>query len=515
MQDFELVLGRIHPCAQEATVVEGLLIRDGKVVAIGSRSELEQLAGGLTRIGFVRDFEDRTILPGFIDCHLHVFWLGSLLLRQADLVDSSDMEEVLRRLRSHADQTSCPWILGRGWDQDKLSEKREPTRAELDRCFPDKPVLITRVCGHCAIANSAAIDHLSADDRDAGDPETGRYTETAIAAFHRVIPELTRDEQEEAVRRAEAVALRNGITTVGTLLDTSDQMGAYFRLHRRRELRFRVVGMPPWKSVDALHANGVGTGFGDDQLRFGGAKLFADGSFGARTALLSSPYSDHPDTSNLGIRIYEPADLVRRVTEADRKGFQIVIHAIGDQAVREAVEAIETALDGQPNCLRHRIEHVSLAQADLRKRMAEAGILAVVQPQFVTSDTWTGERLGPERAIDAYPFRTLRDNGVRLGLSSDCPVEKLDPFALLAAAVWRHPWSPGGGLTLDEALSDYTQGSAYALGIENSVGSLQAGKWADYVVVSRSPWGLSESEFRELTVEETFVAGISQERQTL
>ncbi|MFY7953823.1 MAG: amidohydrolase, partial [Armatimonadaceae bacterium] len=340
-----------------------------------------------------------------------------------------------------------------------------------------------------------------------------RYTETAIAAFHRYIPALTSDEQEEAVRRAEKVALRVGITTVGTLLDTSDQMGAYFRLHRRRELRLRVVGMPPWTSVEALHANGVGTGFGDDQLRFGGAKLFADGSFGARTALLSSPYSDHPDTTNLGIRIYTSEELTGRVVEADRKGFQIVIHAIGDQALREAIGAIETALENRPNVLRHRIEHVSLAPADLRERMAGSGILAVVQPQFVTSDTWTGERLGPDRSADAYPFRALRDGGVRLGLSSDCPVERLDPFALLAAAVWRDAWSPQGGLTLDDALEDYTMGSAYALGIENAVGSLETGKWADYVVLDCSPWDLSESEFKEMTVSETFVAGVSRERQ--
>jgi len=493
-------------------MVPAMLLSNGKVVATGTVPEMIDRAGGEGRIQEVRDYGDATVLPGFIDSHLHVFWLGTLLLRQVDLTGCSDLPDLLNRLGKHGEHSEFPWILGRGWDQGRLREGREPTRRDLDSVFPNRPVLITRVCGHCAIANSVAINLLEPTESAAGDPETGRYTETAIAAFHRLIPTMTPEQQEEAVSRATKVAIAQGITTVGTLLDTADQMGAYHRLNQRGALQLRVVGMPPWTSVEALAANGVGTGFGSDQLRFGGAKLFADGSLGARTALLSSPYFDDTDPSNVGVRIYAPEELTRRVRVADSHGFQIVIHAIGDQAVREAVEAIESALDGRPNRLRHRIEHVSIAPPDLRQRIADAGIVAVVQPQFVTSDTWTGERIGPERSGHAYPLRALRDLGVPLALSSDCPVEALDSLALIAAAVWRHPWSLEGGLSMDEALHDYTLGSAFAIGMEDRVGSLEPGKWGDYVVLSDSPWSLTQAEWKRLRVEEVAIAGVVQER---
>jgi predicted amidohydrolase YtcJ len=369
---------------------------------------------------------------------------------------------------------------------------------------------VSRICGHAAVVNSAALAQVTPEERAAGDPDMGLYTEGDITAFYRRVPPLSEAEAEEAVLHASAVALRTGITSVGTLLDTPEQMGAYARLRRNGRLPLRVSGMPPYSTIASLHVNGVNTTYGDEWLRFGGAKFFSDGSLGARTALLAAPYADDPDRpQNLGIRIYEPEDLKAKARDAQEKGFQVVVHAIGDQAVRETLDAIEFALgpDGDNRYHRHRVEHASILPPDQMERMARRQIVAVVQPQFVTSDTWTGERVGLGRAPWAYPFRTMIHAGIPLALSSDCPVERLDAFACLAAAVGRHPWSPKETLTPEEALRCYCLGGAYAAHAEDRLGSLEAGKLADFVILSDDLTRMGADGIRGLTAERVFIGG--------
>jgi predicted amidohydrolase YtcJ len=455
------------------------------------------------------DLGGKTVVPGFIDSHLHLVWYGTGLLRHADLLGAGGVDEVLSRMAQHRDRYDGPWLQGRGFDQDKMAERRFPTRADLDRVSATRPIVITRVCGHAVVVNSAALALVTPEERAAGDAETGLYTETAISPFYRRIPPLSETEMEEAVLRAASVALSTGITGIGTLLDVPEQMGAYARLRRKGKLPLRVVGMPPYASIGGLHERGVGTTFGDEWLRFGGAKFFSDGSLGARTALLAAPYADEDRPENLGVRIYDPDDLKAKCADAQAKGFQIVIHAIGDQAVRESLDAIEHALgpDGDNTYHRHRIEHASLLPPDQLERMARRKIVAVVQPQFVTSDTWTGERVGPMRAPWAYPFKSMLDAGIPLALSSDCPVERLDAFACLESVVGRHEWSPGERLSAEEALTAYCLGSAYALHAEERLGSLEPGKLADFVVLSADPVSLSATEIGRLKAEAVYVGG--------
>jgi predicted amidohydrolase YtcJ len=359
------------------------------------------------------------------------------------------------------------------------------------------------------VVNSAALALVSEEERAKGDSDTGLYAETAISPFYRRIPPLSEAEMEDAVLRAAAVALRTGITSLGVLLDVPEQMGAYARLRRTAKLPLRVTGMPPYAAVASLHAHGVGTMFGDDRLRFGAAKFFSDGSLGAHTALMSAPYSDKDRPNNLGVRIYPPDDLKAKVADAQEKGFQVAIHAIGDQAVSESLDAIEYALgpDGDNAFHRHRIEHASMLPPDQLRRMAERRIVAVVQPQFVTSDTWTGERVGAARAPWAYPFKEMLDAGIPLALSSDCPVERLDAFACLAAVVGRQAWSPEGGLTPMEALCAYCLGGAYSLHAEDRLGSLEPGKLADFVVLSDNPTGLDAAGLARLAAEQVYIGG--------
>jgi predicted amidohydrolase YtcJ len=482
-----------------------MCVFDGKIVYVGDDATALRFAGPTTRR---LALAGRTVVPGFCDAHVHLFWYGQQLLRQADLVGSRNIEDMLARLSALARRNPTGWLQGHGFDQDKLADGRFPTRRDLDRVSRDRPIIVSRICGHAAVVNSASLAVVTDPERAAGDPEAGLYTEGNIAAFYRRIPPMDEAEMESAALLACDVALRTGITSVHTLLDTPRQMIAWSRLCRAGKLPIRVTAMPQYDAVEQLHAHGVRSGFGDDRLRFGAAKLFSDGSLGAQTALLADPYADRPDTR--GQRIYAPDDLKRRCLDAQRRGFQLAIHAIGDQAVRETFDAIEFALDsiGESNEFhRHRVEHVSLCPPDCLRRMAERKVVAVVQPQFVRSDSWTPERIGPARVPWAYRFKSLLKAGVPLALSSDCPVERLDAFACLAAAVGRAEWSPNETLSPAEALHAYCLGGAYAAHAERISGSLAPGKVADFVVLSDDPTRLAADQIERLRAERVFVAG--------
>ena len=428
---------------------------------------------------------------------------GVHLMREADLVGCASIDEISSRLSAIAAK-SQGWIQGHGFDQDKLKERRFPTRADLDRVSSSRPIIISRVCAHAVVVNSAALALVSEAQRQAGDAESGLYTENDAAPFYEKIPSPDESELESAALMACDVALKTGITSVHTLLDSADQMATWARLRRTGKLPIRVTGLPPYSAVGQLHAHGIGTTFGDEWLKFGAAKLFSDGSLGAQTALLAEPYADAPHTR--GIRIYEPADLKAKVADAQAKGFQVAIHAIGDQAVRETLDAIEFALAGESNLThRHRVEHASVVPPDCMDRMAAKKIVATLQPQFVTSDTWTGERLGPLRAKWAYPFREMIDRGIPVTLSSDCPVERMDAFAAIASAVGRAAWSPEQTITPEEAIRAYCLGSAFAGFAEDRVGSLEIGKLADFVVLSDDPTKLDAQQILKLKAERVFV----------
>lgn len=481
---------------------QAMAVRDGRIVSVGADQGIKALAGPGTQH---LDLEGKTVTPGFCDSHIHLFMYGAQLLTQADLVGTKSIPEILDRL-SQQMRKSDGWIQGSGFDQEKLNEKRFPTREELDSVSRTRPIIIARICGHAVVVNSAAIALLSKTDAARGDAASGLYCEVADEIFYSQVPPLDQTQMQEAVLAAAKIALRTGITSVQTLLDTPDQMQAYSALYRQGKLPLRVTGIPPYSAVQQLHTHGINTGFGNEWLRFGGAKLFSDGSLGAQTALLSSPYTDKPGT--LGIRIYDPEDLKRKCRDAQSKGFQVAIHAIGDQALRETLDGFEYALQGESNEIhRHRVEHAAICSPDLLERMARNKIVATFQPQFVTSDTWTPERIGAERLSWAYPMRSMIEAGVPVSLSSDCPVEKLDAFAAIASAVGRDQWTLDERLTPEQAIGAYCMGSAYAGFAEHYSGSLEAGKVADFVVLSDDPTKLPADKIARLTAERVFIAG--------
>lgn len=483
-----------------------MAVRRGVIEAVRNDQEVLALAGPNT---LVENLDGRTIVPGFHDCHLHLLWLGKLLTGLVDLAGVTSIGDIAARVDRFALGTSG-WIRGFGFDQDKLAERRFPTRADLDRMCAARPMVLSRVCGHAAVANSAAIALLNETERALGDPETGLYTENAIGTFYEKIPEPDDESLEHALLAACNEALRTGITSVQTMLDTPDQFKVYTRLKNKLgRLPIRVVVMPPESAADALFAHGIATGFGDDWLRIGGAKFFSDGSLGARTALLSAPYADDP--TKVGERIYPPGVMQKRMIDVARMGFQIVVHAIGDAALRESIDGIEAALralNDDNRIRRHRVEHASVCPPDQLARLARLQIATTLQPQFVTSDTWTGDRLGKDRAPWAYPFASMVRAGVPVGLSSDAPVEKLDAFACLASVVGRHEWSPAQTLTPSDALRAYTLGSAFCGHRERQAGSLEAGKLADFVMLDADPSISGPQRIAALSAERVFVAGV-------
>ena len=481
-----------------------MAISDGKILALGEEPKIARWAGQNTK---KLDAQGKTIVPGFIDCHLHLMWYGEQLLRQADLVGCTDIDDLLQRLSQLAHRRPGDgWLQGHGFDQEKMRDRRFPTRDDLDRVSRTRPIIVSRICGHAAVVNSAALALVSDEQRRAGNETTGLFTEERIHPFYRRIPQMSEEEMEEAVLVAANLALRTGITSVHTMLDVPRQMVGYSRLRRKNRLPIRVTANPPYAAVESLHANGISTGFGDDWLRVGAAKLFSDGSLGAQTAWLRGPYADKPETR--GLRIYEPEELKRKCADAQSKGFQLAIHAIGDQALRETLDAIEFALDGADNREhRHRVEHASLCPPDCLERLAARQVVVTLQPQFVTSDTWTDQRIGLKRVPFAYPFRSMAETGVPIALSSDCPVERLDAFACLAAAVGGHPWRPGQTLTIEQALHAYCLGSAYAGFGEQRLGSLEPGKLADFVVLSEDIMKVAVDQIRGIRAERVFVNG--------
>jgi predicted amidohydrolase YtcJ len=503
MHDHLFTNARLITLDPRRPAASAMLIRGDRILAVGDEREILPLSHpNPTRI----DLQGKTVTPGFIDCHLHPYAYGAQLLTQADLIGTTDIPDLQSRLADLADRRKDGWLLGWGFDQSKMSERRFVTRQDLDRVSKTRPILVSRVCGHAAVVNSAALALATPAMRRAGDESTGLYTETAIDPFYTLIPEPPEEEMEQYVLAAANVALKTGITAFGALLDTPNQMTAYSRLAQRGALPVRVTAMPPRGAVPTLHAHGIRTGFGNHYLQFGGAKFFSDGSLGAQTALLSQPYADKPN--ELGLRIYDPDDLKQKARDAQQKGFQVVIHAIGDQALRETLDAIEYALENEDNLHhRHRVEHASLTPPDCMERMAKRKIVVTAQPQFVTSDTWTPDRVGQDRARRAYPFKTMIEMGIPVGLSSDCPVEKLDAFDCLAAATGRHLWSPDECLTVDQALHAYTMGSAYANRVDHQQGSLEKGKLADFVVLSHDPRTLSPAQIRHMKAEQVYVGG--------
>ena len=476
------------------------------------------------------DGHGRTLLPGLIDAHGHVIdspggdmGLGLTML-QLDLSGTSSIADLQRRLAAYAQANpGSGWILGRGWNQELWPDKRFPTASDLDAAVADRPVLLARVDGHAAVANSAglrAADITSAasdpqggriERDDAGKP-SGLFIDNAIALVAGKIAPPTSDAMDRGLEKAEDFLLSNGITTVADMGTSKASWEAMQRRGASGRLRIRFIAYADGSQPLAV-GNPTGWLF-SDRLRMAGVKLYADGALGSRGAFLKQPYADKPDTR--GLSFLSDAQLREQAESAASRGFQLAVHAIGDAANAQVITVYEALSKTYGTDRRWRIEHFQIVDPADIPRLAPAGIIASMQPTHQTSDRLMAEkRLGRDRLAGAYAWQSALRSGARIAFGSDFPVESPNPFPGLAAAVSRQDmngqppggWLPAERVSFARALSGFTRDAAYAGFAEDKIGALEPGKWADFILVDRDVSTVDPQALARTQVLETWVAG--------
>jgi hypothetical protein len=492
---------------------EAVAIQNEKIIAVGSDKEIRKYVGKGTRIF---DANGGTVIPGFVDCHAHMTGYG-LFLQSLDLRNVESIKELQQQLKDYAKRRpEKKWILGGRWDQEKFAEKRYPTCWDLDKVVADKPVFLTRVCGHVGVASSKALELANVTEQTStkggkidfdevtGEP-SGILRENALELIWRVIPEATLDELQDACFLACRKAVEAGLTGVHWIVDSADEFRVIQKLYANGKLPLRVYLGIPVGVLDEIIRLGLLTGFGNNMVKIGFIKILADGSLGARTAALKNHYSDKPQTK--GMMLYSQKRLDKLVSKAHKAGLQLAVHAIGDRAIDSVLKALSKALkETQRQGHRHRIEHCSVLSTKLIRSMKLLGLIASVQPHFIASDFWIVDRLGKARSRWVYPFKTLIREGVIVASGSDCPVEPINPLlGIWASTARKNPAQEN--LTLEEALRTYTVNAAYASFDENKKGTIDAGKLADVTMLSRDLFDISPDDIRNVIVKMTIVDG--------
>lgn len=505
---------------------EAVAVAGGKIAAVGSKAEIEKMADGRTR---VIDAKGRLVLPGFNDAHVH-FIQGGFLLSSVDLRGARTRDEFVERVRQFAAQAPPDqWITGGGWNNDLWDDPSPPTKEWIDDVTGGRPTLLERSDCHTVLANSAALK-LAGITEGIADPNggliergsdqrrqpTGILKDAAIALVERVKPAATFEQKVAAARAASRHAASLGVTSVQDM-SADEDWPVYEALLSRGELRTRIYGMWPLPKWEAFESSGLT--HQSSMLRNGGLKGFSDGSLGSTTALFFQPYADAPESCGLPApEMFPPGAMRERAFAADRAGFQIMIHAIGDRANDQMLGLFEEIkAHNAPRHRRHRIEHAQHLRPGDISRFARAGVIASMQPYHLADDgCWAEKRLGAERCGMAYAFRSLLDAGATLAFGSDWPVAPLDPIPAVAAAVTRqtldgkHPagWIPAQRVTIEETIYAYTIGAAYAEFQDESKGTITPGKLADLVLLDRDLFAVPPEEIGGAKVDLTVMDGM-------
>ena len=515
---------------------EAIAIRTGKIVTVGSADDLEKLHGPATK---VIDAGGRLVLPGFTDSHIH-FLEGSVTLLRVHLDDAKTIPEIQKLVKEFADKhPDYPWILGRGWTYPTFGETALPDKKYLDEVVRNRPVYLTAFDGHTAWANSkalalAGITKQTPDPpngkfvRDANGEPTGAIKEDADSAFQRVVPIPTREERLDAVRAGMREANRVGLVrvhcaaNVGLASSDFENLELYDELHRKSELSVRMYvafemdppGITAKKSQLIEQARKK---YHDEWVSAGAIKFFLDGVVESHTAAMLTPYSDDP--TQIGTLFWDPSKYKKTVQQLDHDGFQIFTHAIGDKAVRTALDAYENAAHTNHTQGRPRIEHIETISAQDIPRFGKLGVIASFQPLHAYPDDDTlkiwARNAGPERAQRAWVWHSIESTGGHLAFGSDWPVVTLNPWYGVQNALTRQTreGDPPGGfvpherISLEDAIKGYTLGAAYAGRREKTEGSIEPGKVADLIVLSQDLFKIEPSQIANTEVLLTMVGG--------
>jgi predicted amidohydrolase YtcJ len=528
--DADLIVRNGHIVTMNAAEpsASAMAVRDGKILAIGGEAEIAACASARTS---VIDLQGRTVLPGLIDIHTHAIeWAKGILRKQLDVgyphVHSA--AEIVAMVRERAAQTpKGNWVSGADWDDAKLSEHRYVTRADLDPVSPDNPVYLEHVSGHLAVVNGAAlrlakITKETPDpqggviERDASGEPTGVLKDTAMLLVDSLLPPDPPDIDSRAAKLVSERATAVGLTTIHDIYISPAEIRGYQEAYRKGWLKLRVQMSPRIGSIEdaeKLAQMGVHTGFGDDQLKFGAAKMFADGGMGARTiAIYPPPVIGEPN--NFGVLRWKPEDMQKAHLIAASAGWQLETHAIGDRAIDEVLDsyaATMKALDLKDP--RFRVVHAGVSTPAIQKRLKELHVLVDGNPPFVY---WIGSwfaKYGAERVRWCYPAKSYIENGIIEGAGSDVSVTPISPWWGIWSAVVRKQLgtnevlAPEERITILEALRLYTWNGAYVGFEENEKGSLEPEKLADFIVVDCDVLSVPPDQLKDVQVLETYIAG--------
>jgi predicted amidohydrolase YtcJ len=493
---------------------------DGKVAATGAEALLNNYPDSI-RI----DGGGRTVLPGLTDAHAHMYNLG-FLARSLDLTGSPSLGVAVRDIAEYAKSVPhASWIQGRGWNQVLWPVKEFPAASDIDAVVSDRPVWLRRIDGHAGWANSRALEIAGIDDdttdpiggkilRDKSGKATGVLIDMAMELMTAHIPPPDKDDIRDAYLQASNYLLTFGMTGMHDMGINIHEAEVYMSMVDDGGLPMRVYAFLSGSGKNLEAMGKPLRGYGDDRLDIAAVKLYADGALGSRGAAMIEPYSD--DVENRGLPFFTVAELTGFTQKANDMGFQVGIHAIGDLGNRMALDAFDTVQGGKPSSLRNRVEHAQIIALDDIPRFAELGVIASMQPTHATSDMNMAEdRVGPERIKGGYAWRRLLDSGAVLASGSDFPVELPNPWHGLYAAVTRQNragepdggWYADQGLSRAEALHSFTLAAAYAAHQEDRLGSLEPGKWADFIIIDRDYFEIPASEIDDIQVLETWVGG--------
>jgi predicted amidohydrolase YtcJ len=528
-QPADLILhnGRIYTANPAAPRVEAVAVRGDRLAVVGTNADALALRGPDTR---VIDLQGATAVPGLQDAHGHFTSLGQSLQR-LDFRGTTSYDQIVEMVRQAASKARAgEWILGRSWDQNDWADKRFPTAEKLDAAAPDNPVYLTRVDGHAGLANHRALaaGGVTKETKDPPGGEifrdgegrpTGVLIDTAQRLVSETIPDPSPQQIEDAILRADREARRLGLTMVHDAGASGEIVEAYKKLIDDGRLQTRLYVMLRGR-LDQLRPyfeRGPIVGYARQHLAVRAIKISADGALGSYGAALLEPYADRPETR--GLLTTPPEEVYRQALEASKAGFQTCIHAIGDRANREVMDIFERVQREVPGsrALRMRNEHAQILDAREIARFRALDVIPSMQTTHATSDMpWVPTRIGPERTAEgAYVWRKLINTGVRIANGSDFPVEEPNPMLGFYAAITRQDpkgqppggWLPGERMTRVEALQSFTINAAYAAHLEKELGSLEPGKLADLVVLSRDIMAVSPREILDTHVLRTIIGG--------